>query len=104
MARCSIGLLKFCARRMQVGRLDKAWKREERRFRQDYNDKLFNGLILVLLVDIVVSRFLLKSNLLESIGWILFIFLQVRLPQAWKKSSHCQTFAMALRTHPERCR
>ena len=64
---------------MQAARLDKAWKREERRFRQDYNDKLFNGLILVLFVDIVVSRFLLKSNLLESIGWILFIFLQVLL-------------------------
>ena len=63
---------------MQAGRLDKAWKREERRFRQDYNDKLFNGLILVLLLDIVVSRFLLKSNLLESIGWILFVFLQVQ--------------------------
>ncbi|KAK9868066.1 hypothetical protein WJX84_001038 [Apatococcus fuscideae] len=65
------------ARADQAGRLDKAWKREERRFRQDYNDKLFNGLILVLLLDIVVSRFLLKSNLLESIGWILFVFLQV---------------------------
>ena len=62
---------------LQSERLDKAWRREHARFTHDYNDKLFNGLVLLLLVDIIVFRFVIKSSLLETVGWILFVFLQV---------------------------
>lgn len=61
----------------QAERLNKAWRREHARFTHDYNDKLFNGLVLLLLVDILVFRFVIKSSLLETVGWILFVFLQV---------------------------
>lgn len=44
--------------------------------RRDYNDKLFNGLELVMLVDILVFRFFLKSSALETLGWLGFFFLQ----------------------------
>lgn len=64
----------------QAERLDKAWRREHGRFTHDYNDKLFNGLVLLLLVDIIVFRFLVRVTLLETIGWALFVFLQARLP------------------------
>ena len=47
--------------------------------RSDYNSKLFNGLELVMLVDILVFRFFLRSSALETVGWLGFFFLQVRL-------------------------
>ena len=68
---------------LQAERLNKAWRREHARFTHDYNDKLFNGLVLLLLVDILVFRFVFKSSLLETVGWILFVFLQV------SKSASC---------------
>ena len=45
--------------------------------RSDYNSKLFNGLELVMLVDILVFRFFLRSSALETVGWLGFFFLQV---------------------------
>jgi len=58
-------------------RLEKAWAREMKRFRSDYNSKLFNGLELVMLVDILVFRFFLRSSALETVGWLGFFFLQI---------------------------
>ena len=58
-------------------RLEKAWLREMNRFKRDYNDKLYNGLVLVMLVDILVFRFFLRSSALETLGWLGFIYLQV---------------------------
>ena len=63
---------------MQSERLQKAWRREHTRFKHDYNDKLYNGLVLLLLVDILMFRFVIKFSILESLGWVVFLFLQVR--------------------------
>ena len=63
---------------MQSERLQKAWRREHTRFKHDYNDKLYNGLVLLLLVDILMFRFVIKFSILESLGWVIFLFLQVR--------------------------
>lgn len=61
----------------QSERLQKAWRREHTRFKHDYNDKLYNGLVLLLLVDILMFRFVIKFSVLESLGWVVFLFLQV---------------------------
>lgn len=49
--------------------------------RSDYNSKLFNGLELVMLVDILVFRFFLRNSALETVGWLGFFFLQVHISQ-----------------------
>ena len=58
-------------------RLTKAWERESSRFRRDYNDRLFNGLVLLSVGCIVLFRFVFKWSLGETLGWGAFIFLQV---------------------------
>lgn len=55
-----------------------AWRREEARFRRDYNDKLFNGLVVFALADILLFRFVIRVSLAETVGWVGFVFLQVR--------------------------
>ncbi len=59
-----------------------AWRREEGRFRRDYNDKLFNGLVVFALADILLFRFVVRISLAETAGWIGFVFLQARLLQS----------------------
>lgn len=34
---------------------------------------------MLLLVDILMFRFVIKFSILESLGWVVFLFLQVRL-------------------------
>lgn len=67
---------------LQSERLQKAWRREHTRFKHDYNDKLYNGLVLLLLVDILTFRFVIKFSILESLGWVVFLFLQVWPPES----------------------
>lgn len=65
------------SRATQAERLAKAWRREEARFRRDYNDKLFNGLVVFALADILLFRFVIRVSLAETVGWVGFVFLQV---------------------------
>lgn len=58
-------------------RLVKAWERENSRFSRDYNDRLYNGLVVISVVAIVVFRFLFRWSFGETAGWGAFIFLQV---------------------------
>ncbi len=58
-------------------RLAKLWARELEHFQRDYNDKLYNGLVIASLADILLFRFVFKISLLETLGWLLFVFLQV---------------------------
>ena len=58
-------------------RLIKAWERETSRFNRDYNDRLYNGLVVISVVAIVAFRFLFKWSFGETAGWAAFIFLQV---------------------------
>ena len=59
-------------------RLARARKRESARFVHDYNDRIFNGLVIASLADILVFRFLVRISLLETVGWVAFAFLQAR--------------------------
>ncbi len=61
-----------------VERLARAQKRESARFVHDYNDRIFNGLVIASLADILVFRFLVRISLLETVGWVAFAFLQAR--------------------------
>ncbi|KAK9810109.1 hypothetical protein WJX72_005008 [[Myrmecia] bisecta] len=79
-ARCRANFASLCigpAHSQQAERLDKAWRREAGRFTHDYNDKLFNGLVVLMLIDIMVFRFLVKISIMETLGWVAFVFLQV---------------------------
>ena len=81
--RCEARFQKACvgpSLTTQAERLAKAWNREEARFRHDYNDKLLNGLVFVMLAAIILFRFVVRISLLESAGWVGFVFLQVFLP------------------------
>lgn len=61
----------------QEERLQRAQRRETGRFVRDYNDRIFNGLVIISLADILAFRFLLRISALETLGWIAFAFLQV---------------------------
>lgn len=57
-------------------RLEISWQREHKRFVLDYNGRLYTGLVILSLVDIVAFRFLVKLQLAEGTGWLLFLFLE----------------------------
>ena len=65
----------------QAARLQHALSREKARFQREYNDRLFNGLVMVSLAVALISRFVLKRLVLEVVSWGSFIFLEVRLLQ-----------------------
>ncbi|CAL5219282.1 g1085 [Coccomyxa viridis] len=65
------------ARAGQEERLGRAEKRERSRFVRDYNDRLFNGLVIASLAVILLFRFVIRISLLETLGWVAFAFLQV---------------------------
>ncbi|GMH33914.1 hypothetical protein BSKO_01748 [Bryopsis sp. KO-2023] len=57
-------------------RLEVAFNREHKRFVNEYNNRLYMGLIIISLVDVVLFRFLFKVQLMEGLGWIFFLFLE----------------------------
>jgi hypothetical protein len=61
----------------QEERLLRAQRRESGRFVRDYNDRIFNGLVIASLADILLFRFLVRVSILETLGWVAFAFLQV---------------------------
>ena len=65
------------ARAGQEERLKRAENRERSRFVRDYNDRLFNGLVIASLAVILLFRFVIRISLLETLGWVAFAFLQV---------------------------
>lgn len=58
-------------------RLQHAWQREHVRFEKEFNDKLLNGIIVLSIILIVLFRFLFRWALGETLGWLIFIFLQI---------------------------
>lgn len=60
-----------------VERLAHAWERELARFNKEFNDKLLNGVVIISIALVVIFRFIIKWGLGETLGWIIFIFLQV---------------------------
>ena len=59
-------------------RLAHAWEREVARFDKEFNDRLLNGVVFVTIAWVVVFRFIIRVAVAETVGWIAFIFLQVR--------------------------
>eukprot|EP00850_Spirogloea_muscicola_P005528 SM000025S08423 [mRNA] locus=s25:657110:662613:- [translate_table: standard] len=57
-------------------RLQKMWIRERAQFVKDYNQRLFNWLVVFSLVMVVMARFFLKWAILEVCAWALFVFLE----------------------------
>lgn len=60
----------------QSKRLGVAWERQQRRFTQNYNSRLYKFMIVFSLVDIVLARFVLKFQIAEVLGWFVFLFLE----------------------------
>eukprot|EP00775_Hariotina_reticulata_P007219 gene7219-7432_t len=65
------------ARNSSMARLQLAWKQGHSQFSKDYNDRLFTGLLLCAVAAIVVFRFVVKVALLEAVGWLAIVFLEV---------------------------
>ena len=79
--RCMDDFLARCvgpARPSHEQRLQHAHERERARFQQDYNNRLYNGLVGLALAAAVLCRFIFKAAVPELIGWGVFIFLEVR--------------------------
>eukprot|EP01018_Ginkgo_biloba_P011621 Gb_08687 [translate_table: standard] len=56
-------------------------------FIKDYNNRLFNWLVVSSLAMVVVGRFILKFLLLEVAAWMLFIFLETYTRIFWSPES-----------------
>eukprot|EP00897_Mesotaenium_endlicherianum_P008252 jgi/Mesen1/7455/ME000389S06798 len=59
------------------------WARERAQFLKDYNQRLFNWLVVFSLVVVVLARFVLKWVLLEFAAWALFVFLETYTRIFW---------------------
>lgn len=67
------------ARQHQWERLQHAHTRERTRFQQEYNNRLYTGLTMVALGTALLCRFVFKQTIPEMAGWLVFVFLEVRL-------------------------
>ncbi|XXG43603.1 hypothetical protein AAC387_Pa01g3592 [Persea americana] len=56
-------------------------------FIKEYNQRLFNWLVVFSLVMVVVGRFIVKFILLEVSAWILFIFLETYTRMFWSSEA-----------------
>lgn len=65
------------ARNSSDERLAMAWKRTHSQFSQDYNDRLFTGLLVAAIAAIVVFRFLVKIQILEIVAWFCLVLLEI---------------------------
>ena len=59
------------------------WARERTKFLKDYNQRLFNYLVVASLVAVVVARFVLKWAVLEALAWLLFVLLETYTRVFW---------------------
>lgn len=58
-------------------RLQLSWKQSRAQFAKDYNDRLFTGLLICSVAAIVVFRFVVKVAVLEAVGWVSVVFLEL---------------------------
>lgn len=63
-------VLPWCASGVQM------WSRERGQFLKEYNQRLFNWLVVASLVLVVVGRFIIKWVIIEVVAWALFVFLE----------------------------
>lgn len=60
-----------------LARADRAVARERVRFKDSYNDRILSGLLVGALAVVAAGRFVLRSTLVEVVGWGCFAFLQL---------------------------
>jgi hypothetical protein len=56
-------------------------------FIKEYNNKLFNWLVIFSLVMVVIGRFVVKFFLLEIAAWVMFAFLETYTRLFWSSES-----------------
>jgi len=56
-------------------------------FIKEYNNKLFNWLVIFSLVMVVIGRFVIKFFLLEIAAWVMFAFLETYTRLFWSSES-----------------
>lgn len=56
-------------------------------FIREYNNKLFNWLVIFSLTMVVIGRFVVKLLLLEAAAWVMFIFLETYTRLFWSSES-----------------
>jgi hypothetical protein len=52
-------------------------------FIKEYNNKIFNWLVIFSLSMVVIGRFVLKFLLLEIVAWVMFAFLETYTRLFW---------------------
>ena len=56
-------------------------------FIKEYNNKLFNWLVIFSLIMVVIGRFVIKFFLLEIAAWVMFAFLETYTRLFWSSES-----------------
>nr|XP_024360229.1 guanylate-binding protein 4-like isoform X2 [Physcomitrium patens] len=87
---CNITFTKNClgpSKPVYQKRLEKMWLKARSHFINNYNQRLFNWLVVLSLVMVVVGRFVIKFLLLEIAAWGLFIFLETYTRIFWSAES-----------------
>ncbi|RCV09783.1 hypothetical protein SETIT_2G057400v2 [Setaria italica] len=68
-------------------RMSKMLARSRALFIKEYNNKLFNWLVIFSLVMVVIGRFVVKFFLLEIAAWVMFAFLETYTRMFWSSES-----------------
>ncbi|XBH73675.1 hypothetical protein VPH35_100746 [Triticum aestivum] len=68
-------------------RMSKMLARSRALFIREYNNKLFNWLVIFSLTMVVIGRFVVKLLLLEAAAWVMFIFLETYTRLFWSSKS-----------------
>ncbi|XP_039684133.1 guanylate-binding protein 4 isoform X2 [Medicago truncatula] len=70
-----------------VTRINKMLGKSRSQFIKEYNQRLFNWLVVFSLIMVVIGRFVIKFILIEIGAWILFIFLETYTKMFWSVES-----------------
>ncbi|XP_039793633.1 atlastin-3-like isoform X3 [Panicum virgatum] len=68
-------------------RMSKMLARSRSLFIKEYNNKLFNWLVIFSLIMVVIGRFVIKFFLLEIAAWVMFAFLETYTRLFWSSES-----------------
>jgi len=75
------------AKEIYQRRMSKMLARSRALFIKEYNNKLFNWLVIFSLVMVVIGRFVVKFFLLEIAAWVMFAFLEMYTRLFWSSES-----------------
>ncbi|KAL6647267.1 hypothetical protein ACP70R_014704 [Stipagrostis hirtigluma subsp. patula] len=75
------------AKESYARRMSKMLTRSRALFIKEYNNKLFNWLVIFSLVMVFIGRFVIKFFLLEIAAWVMFVFLETYTRLFWSSES-----------------